>query len=538
MEPVYVVALLLAIGFSLWVVRWIDRPDGSWGDALRSRLILGVPWGTLVSIGLVLLVYLFIQDGRTDIYNPVTLPFRAWSYSYPTGWLTAGFAHNSFNHLVGNLTATLILGALAEYAFSHYPRERGTTTFSSYWTNPYVRAFLIFPGAVVGLGLLTGLFALGPIIGFSGVVWSFAGFALVRYPLTTVLSIFIFRALRRIHEAMRRPEVIEGIAAPPPAPPWWAEVAIQGHAIGLLFGVLLGLYLFRRRGAIPPAWRLWLGAFLFGITQGLWAIYWFQGLDRYLLLQGLGVVAVIVLATLLVAAIAGPDRPIRFESVTARQLALGVLAIALAAMIGPAIAVNLVGPDPTYGDDLPGVEIADYRVVYAEDVTNRMVVVLPLEIGGLSDVRTSGVIIMSEERQIWTQAVSKQQLMDRGRVTVTVGGVGWRQAVSIDVDTWQPVGNDSVYQVWVIDPDDGRVHAHASEERTADVQVANRTITILIEDETFLVAIDEAGERLVTTEMPRHDEAVFVEGMVLRNVDGTLYLEYDGTVVPVAERAN
>ncbi|MFB6157044.1 MAG: rhomboid family intramembrane serine protease, partial [Haloferacaceae archaeon] len=177
------VVAALVVGIAVVVA--LDRPRGRWGARLRRRFVLGVPWGTLVSVALVLAVYLFLQGGAADWNAPITIPFRAWSYFYPLGVAVAAFAHAGPGHLLGNLVGTLALAPLAEYAWGHFPRERGASSFASPLRNPLVRAFLVVPLAVVAAGLLTAAFSVGPIIGFSGVVFAFGGVALVHYPLRT-----------------------------------------------------------------------------------------------------------------------------------------------------------------------------------------------------------------------------------------------------------------------------------------------------------------------------------------------------------------
>lgn len=534
MEWPYVVAVVVVLAASAALIWRLDRPSGAWGRHVRSRLLLGVPWGTLVSVGIVLFVYLVIQDGRTALYDPVRYPFQAWSYGYPTGWLFAGLAHSGYNHLVNNLTATLVLGSLAEFAFSHYPQRRGAISFGRRFDNPYVRAYVIFPLVVVGVGILTGLFSIGPVIGFSGVVFAFAGFALVRYPFTTVISVFAIQAVRRLFFATRRPLVTSGIDAPPPSPPWWAEVAIQAHALGLFIGVALGIYLLRRRDVDMPAWRIWTAVFLFGIIQSLWAVYWFEGTDRFLLFQGVGVVLVVLLAALVAAAVSSPERPLGL-GLTARQVAIGLFAMGLILLAVPAVPVNLLTADPDIAQDHPGIEVADYRVIYGEEVTNRMVSIVDLDLAGLQEVRTSGVIVVSEERDIWVTAVSRQRLRSEGRASITIGGVAWRETVTAEWDAWNVVGNESVYQVW-LEHGDERLHAFASSRQLAGPVVANHTITLFIEDATFYASVELDGEPVESVAVPAVNESVTVGAIELRNDDGDLVVRHDGTTVRVASR--
>ena len=94
----------------------LSRPAGRWGRTIRRRLVLGVPWGTLLVVGFVLCVYLFLQGGWDHWYNPVVIPFRAWSYLAPLGVAVSGFAHSGSGHLLGNLCGTLAVAPLVEYA--------------------------------------------------------------------------------------------------------------------------------------------------------------------------------------------------------------------------------------------------------------------------------------------------------------------------------------------------------------------------------------------------------------------------------------
>ena len=303
------VAIPLVFLLSFAAVWWLDRPRGRWGRTLRSRFLFGLPWGTLVSVLGVLAVYLFVQDGLVRWRHPLTLPFSSWSYLYPTGWLLAPFSHTGPGHLIGNLTTTLAVAPLAEYFFGHFPHARGRRSFESWRTNPYVRAFVLFPLGVFLVGLATSVFAWGPIIGFSGVAFAFAGFALVRYPLGTVVALSVQELVRTVYQALLDP-VTPGAAREVFQTPWWYGIAVQGHALGLFLGVLLGVLVLYRRDETPSALRLWTGATVLGISMTLWALWWYRGGSTYVLYRGFGVVFVVAVALLFtVAAVAG-DRPL------------------------------------------------------------------------------------------------------------------------------------------------------------------------------------------------------------------------------------
>ncbi|OYR84740.1 rhomboid family protein, partial [Halorubrum ezzemoulense] len=272
-DAVHLAAGGVGVGVALAAVYLVDRPSGDWTRALRSRLLLGVPWGTLLTIAGVIGVYLFVQSGVDDPNRPVVIPFRSWSYFYPEGLVWSSFAHASRGHLTGNLLSALVAGGLAEYAYGHFPDGREVdrggrpavrlrrlpsllrglpirlrrlpervreapsriAAVESPAESPYVRAFLIVPGAAVAFGLLSALFALGPVIGFSVVVFGYWGFALVSRPVAAVVAMAGTTLVGVLYDAVRVP-VAFAEASPSYGVPGWANVAIQGHALGLIGG--------------------------------------------------------------------------------------------------------------------------------------------------------------------------------------------------------------------------------------------------------------------------------------------------------------
>ncbi|MEZ3116841.1 rhomboid family intramembrane serine protease [Halobaculum sp. MBLA0147] len=300
-------ALLVAVVLAVVVGVALERRSGRRPLArVRRRLLFGVPWGTITAAAFVVAVYLFVQGGWSNWYDPVVVPFRAWSYFAPTGVAVAAFGHANPSHLLGNLVGTVTVAPLVEYVWGHYPRERGAHSFDGYARNPYVRAFVLFPAAVVAVGVATAVFSLGPVIGFSGVVFAFVGFALVYYPLGTVVALSAGSVVRLAYRALRDPSLTaSGRSAF--VTPWWADIAIQGHAFGLLLGVVAaGALAQRRTSGLPSPGRLLVGAVLVGVAQNLWAVYWFLGGGEYVLFRAVGLSLVVVLAVL-VAAVAVDD---------------------------------------------------------------------------------------------------------------------------------------------------------------------------------------------------------------------------------------
>lgn len=533
----FAVAIVLTFFLAFGTVVHLDRPNGRWGRRVRSRLLLGIPWGTLVSVAFVVSVYLFVQGGISHWSDPVVLPYRSWSYLYPTGWLSSGFAHANPGHLIGNLTSVIVLAPIAEYAWGHIPDRRGTQTFAGWRTNPWVRAFVLFPAGVVLAGLATSLFAIGPVIGFSGVAFAFAGFAIVHFPVATLVGVLVSSVVRATFQGLTEPVYVTTVTASPPSAPSWATVAIQGHGLGFLIGVVLALFVLQLRRNRPNAMRLWGATLAFGVLQGLHLVYWFRGNGEYVLFRGVGVVLVVALALLVTLAATASDR--RFvRSVTRRGAAVTLVILAVAALAGPAIVPNLVTVDDTsLGDD--AVTVEDYEITYDEDVRNEMVFVYDFELFGEStDVNASGVIVTSEKRNIWMTHTTKDRLAYSGSTTVRVGGPGWSETVRVTRDGWTPTGGVTVYQVWVDPENSDARQVFASEADLATPQIDNRTVAIVPDEGEFHLAVERDGDRIDRTGLPTVDETTSAGGLTFERevVDGQAVItaERNGTSVEIA----
>jgi membrane associated rhomboid family serine protease len=504
------VGVALTIVLSALVAWRLD--SHGWAAALRTRLLAGIPWGTLLTVAGVLAVYLFAQGGFWHWYGPLALPFRAWSYLYPLGIALSSFAHVGPNHLIGNLVGTVALAPLAEYAWGHYPGERGSTLL----TRPIARVLAV-PAAALVVGLFVALFSIGPVIGFSGVLFAFAGVALVRYPLATVVALSASGTIQQVYAAVRNP-VVQASAEPSFGTPWWAGIAIQAHAIGLLVGVLVGVVFVRRRGRGPSAIRLWLGTVLFAVSQSLWAVYWFQGNGAFVLYRALGVVLVFGLALLVAASVAAPGRfsPTRpFVGGSERRAGAAVIVLlALAALSAPAIPVNLTTvdsptaraaavPDNETLDRPETVTVGDYTVRYAENVTNQQVSVVDVAAFGESTtVNASGVIVMSERRHLWTTAVRASRLAFTGRAAVRLGGLGWDERIRVSRTGWR-VGGERAYKVWL--NHSGRSHVgYRSPPATADATIRGKNVSIVPRRRGFGLVVSRDNETLGRASLPRN----------------------------------
>ena len=630
-----------AVVVAIVVVVVMERRRGTRPVAtLRKRLLFGIPWGTLTTVGLVLAVYLFVQGGWSDWYDPVVTPFRAWTYLEPLGILFAGFAHAGPSHLVGNLIGTLTLAPLAEYAYGHYPRKRGAS-LERPRNNPYVRAFLFVPVAAVAVGLVTSVFSLGPVIGFSGVVFAYAGFAVVRYPLGTVVALTAGDAVQVAWRAINEPIMVAS-GRPAFITPWWADIAIHGHALGLLIGVILGGVMVRRRDeAFPAPRRLLAGSLLVGVSQALWAVYWFRGGGEFILFRAIGFALVVVLAVLVTAlALERPPslpfgRPVadggtedgRDEAADGSEgsdddaddsepsdngadgsaasddggfrwvggalsggetssddpgtadessvdgsrgtegrpgtngerdgrgepdaggfrerlgsdvgsVSLTALILVTALLSGVAIPTNLftVGDEPLPNDP---VEVQGYEIAYAENVENGMVSVVDVEGFGLStNVETSGVIVRNPQRHVWTTAVSKGRLAFAGRQQITVGGVGWRETITVTREGFSAVGGGAVYRVRLGHDGSNRV-VYSSGPADAEPVVAGWNVSLVLEEGQFRIRLarDNATR---SVRLPGKNESITAGGVRFVRQDNNVFAvvgsEDNRTVVRIAAK--
>ena len=536
--------LVLAVGVlvSLAVLLYVSQPRGRWGQLARKRLVMGVPWGTLIAVALVACFYLFVQDGLANPRNPVDIPFRAYSYFYPLGMLTSGFAHSGLGHVTSNLLATLVFGSLAEYAWSHFPTERGSASFSSPRSNPFVRiALWVFGIAVVGVS--TSVFGLGPVIGFSGVLFAFVGFALVRFPIATVVAALSTRIVTGLYNAIRVPE-IQQTAVETFSRPWWAGIAVQGHALGLLIGAVAGIALLYRRGVRPKPEHVWLAALAFAVDRGLWAIYLPEGSETFRLFRALGMAAVFVLAALLAGGTAATPRELLPSiDLSRREAAFGLVLVALIAVAFVAVPLNFYAvDDPSAGvDDAEPVTAGDYTVFYAEDVENQFVPAVPVpgvENQTGSRVDASGLIVVSERRNIWWEEVSASRLRSQGAATIRVGGLAWNEDLRATRETWAVAGGNSTYHV--------RLGPATAEERgvvfradpaRSDAVIDGRNVSIAPIEDQFEVVVSQEGNRLGSAAIPADNETASVGGLTVVREERSVYVERGETRVRIAQRS-
>lgn len=583
---------------------------------LTDRFLYGVPWGSLVVIVGVFAFYLFAQGGLRHWNEPVVVAFRNWAYPYATGMITSAFAHASPSHLLGNMLTTIVLAPLAEFIWGHYPHERSAIrspvgsgdgrvpespapaefdtspdagipsadpdTPDSEETvedgprlrdRPVVRALVIFPGVVLAVSLLTSLYALGWSLGFSGTVFAFLGFVLLRYPVLTAVALLGTSLVNTLLNTFLTPVLRATAESGPPRPPSWAGVNVQAHLLGFLIGVALALCLLWHRDSLPDPTRLFGATVLVGTVQGLWQLSTASE-GTFIRYQGIGIIFVLVLSILITyiatsennpatdrvslavrgfgllwlvgsLAVAGgafalfgtetmtvlsvlavvpalavpgallvvPDGVAGWP-MTSRRLLFAALLLVTVVIALPSVAGNSLGMD---GDAVPegAVTVEDYHVSYAENAASAR-----------TETTDSGLVVVSEQRYVWSVTVSDEVLAHDGSATIPVGGVGWRETVRAERTGWNVVGNDSVYVV-DLETDTERVRSFTSSPSRASVTLAGNRVVLVPTESGFGLTVTRNGTVVGSTQVPPPGEAVTVDSLTFTTTasrDGTATL--------------
>ncbi|WP_460918769.1 rhomboid family intramembrane serine protease [Salinarchaeum chitinilyticum] len=581
-----VAVVLVATVASLWAFPGRDR----WRSKLEERFVLGVPWGSLLVVAVNVAFYLFAQSGLQQWGSPVIYAFVSWSYFYPLGVVTSGIAHGSPAHLIGNMAGTLVLAPIAEYAWGHYPRSTDESTaddanadgspaeesdgevVGNAWNDgsggpwdgdedepwdtddeflpdapsdregpsivdrPLVRALVFFPGALFAVSLITSVYSLGPSLGFSGAVYAIIGFTVVYYPLTTVVSVVAASSLSVLWEALTNPIVRGSIEAGGPTPPSWAGIGFQAHALGFLLGVFAALALLSKRDRLPSPGRVFFGILGVGLVQSLWLVVWPAGDDVYVLYRGVGVVAVFVVAGLVtIAATSERDGP----PLTRRTGAIAVLAIATGLLAFPSIFLGIVAVDDGSVAGAQEVEIRDYTIAYADNATSGHVsgIDMGLEEDALAS-QITGVVVTSEERNMWTIGIREGQLAYAGNDSVTVGGPGWAETVDVERTGWEVAGNDTAFAV-DLHHDGETTRSFTTDPVTADARIDGYTTTVVPTDEAFELRVADGAGTVETIAIPETNSSTDVGDLqIVVESDGDarrIYMESEGGRALVAQ---
>lgn len=519
-------ASVLALAVVIFILWQIGVPFRTYHERLSTRFIMGVPWGTLVVVVGLFFVYLVFQHGLWDWYRPVVVAFTAVSMWDPTGWVLAGFSHASPGHLRGNVTTTLVFAPIVEWVWSHYPRDQRDHRWS--WTaHPVVRAVVLFPLGVAAIGILAVLFSWGPVIGFSVAAYALIGFAVVHFPRMTLLALLVREAVRFVWRTATNP-VEFGRTTVRVVEPSWYGTAVQGHLVGLLLGVLVGVWWYRTYGGDRPAPSMvFFASALTGTYLSVWAIWWVLGGGQFVLFRGAGLIVVLVVAATITLAVHPPT----IEIDRYRRTAVVLIVIAVLGMGVIGIGLNLAVSESPPGD--PAHSVQDYDIYYGEDIPDGMVNVVDIDAFGLTtDVETSGVIVVSQERKVWRQTVSDSELETHGSRSFNVGGLGWSETVHADRRGWVPLGHQPVYHVRISAGDESSI-AFESDSQPIRAVVDNHTFSLSATNGTFYVNV-ERGSDQTSVPIPADGEAAAVYDIHIVRQGPELIVTTGETAMPIA----
>jgi membrane associated rhomboid family serine protease len=525
-------ALIFALLVSVIVVtRFSERSDLI--APLRKRFVLGVPWGTAIVVVAVYAFYHLVQGGG-EPGGPIITGFRSWSLWYPQSMVFSSFAHASKGHLISNLLGTVAFAPIAEYAFSHYPTERGTQTFTSWRTNPFAR-IVFFVVTVVLVGLLGSLLVPGAVIGFSGVVFAFAGFAIVTRPLASVLAILGIRVVSLVRRAFLDPFSV-AVAEPRFISPSWANTALQGHVFGLFVGVMLAGALVHRRTESPNLQYVWFAALVFAVSRSMHAIYWYLTADRFVFFRGIGTAAVLLLASIITLVVLRPDRPLvpRLD-LSVRKTAFMLLLAVVCALALVGIPYNLVSVTP--GEEVEnGVDVNDYTVTYAEAIDDRYVAALEIPVVRESlSVNVSGVIVASEKRNSWEVATTKQRLAFSGRSVIALGDATWRELVVVNRTEWILAGENGTYKVFGRQVGEDRKLLFAADPAQASPTINGSRISIAPAEDFYAIVVERDNESIGVERIPAHNESVEIGSITFVREETKLFAVHERTRIQIAQ---
>ncbi|MEF8813566.1 MAG: rhomboid family intramembrane serine protease [Halovenus sp.] len=533
LEIVSRAALVGVLVLSLVIVYRVAG-DRSLPTPLRRRFVRGVPWGTAIVVVSLWLVFQFLQGGAADD-GPVFISFRSWSVWYPQGILLSSFTHSGESHLLGNLFGTLAFAPIVEYAWGHYAREDERGVFPGWTGRPAVRIGL-FVAVTFLAGVCSALFVPVAAVGFSAVVFAFAGAAVVLRPLVAVGAIVGIRVVRLVWEALLNP-VVTFRSQPVFSSPSFVDVSIQGHLFGVLVGFLLAVFLLQYRDSSPDIRAVFFAAVVFLVTRSMDAIYWELGNGRFMLFRALGTAGVLLLASLIALSITRRNPPVipRLD-LSVRRSALAAVLVALLILSVAGLVFNL-GSVTAGAEAENGLEIRDYTVTYAENVPNQYLAGAPKPLGlGPQGANVSGVIVVSEDRDAWEVVASARRLAAEGRVQVVVGGVAWRQRLFVSRTAWVFIDGNVTYNVFAFGEGQEPVELFKAPPANTSTVVDNSTFSIEPTEgfRNYTLAVERGGEQVGSALVPRVNETVDIAGFTFERKGDLLFLSQGNTSFQLA----
>jgi hypothetical protein len=211
----------------------------------------------------------------------------------------------------------------------------------------------------------------------------------------------------------------------------------------------------------------------------------------------------------------------------------------LVGLVGVPYGFILVDDDSIEGST--SVTVEDYHVAYVDNETSGH-----SNAGDFFDEDTiqsnvSGVVVVSDQREMWTTAVQQSTLAYQGNASLSVGGIGWRETIDVERRGWAVAGNDSAYVVDLL-VDGERTRSYTSPPVRADVRIDNHTSSVVPTADGFDIRVSQNGTAVESTALPDVDGTATAGPLSFvterRGDDVAVFAESDGTRVQIGTREN
>jgi hypothetical protein len=179
--------------------------------------------------------------------------------------------------------------------------------------------------------------------------------------------------------------------------------------------------------------------------------------------------------------------------------------------------------------------VRDYTVAYVDDTENQYVTALDIPgVGSPLSATTSGVVVTSDRRDVWGLATSAGRLAFDGGTTVTVGGVSWRETVSVDRTQWSFLDGNTTFRVEAFH--DGETHLlHTDTPAVSDARVDGTNVSISPTAEGYDLVVGDDSATLFRGPVPATNQTVTVGTLSFERVEDSLLVRYGDTELRLAE---
>lgn len=204
--------------------------------------------------------------------------------------------------------------------------------------------------------------------------------------------------------------------------------------------------------------------------------------------------------------------------ISQRAAAMGVLAVVTVVLALPGVLSGLTVVADTPGnatatDDRGAVTVNDYTIDYAANASSKQRLAVDLGPEATAEVNYTGVIVESAPREFWTIGVRAQQLEYSGNGTVLVGGIGWREVVTVNRSGWDVVGGGTAYVV-NLTHDGSTTRSFTSDPVQAPTRIEGHRLTIVPMSTEMGVRVTGPNET-ATVGLPAVNESVTVGELTL-----------------------